>query len=42
MNCNDDLVGQWYLRRDLGEIFQVTGYDERLRIPMQIQKGRRT
>jgi hypothetical protein len=21
-------VGQWYLRRDKGEIFQVTGYDE--------------
>jgi hypothetical protein len=29
MNCDADLVGQWYLRRDLGEIFQVTGYDER-------------
>ncbi|HYK99896.1 MAG TPA: DUF6763 family protein [Steroidobacteraceae bacterium] len=22
-------VGQWYLRRDKGEIFQVTGYDEK-------------
>jgi hypothetical protein len=29
MNCDADLVGQWYLRRDSGEIFQVTGYDER-------------
>jgi hypothetical protein len=29
MNCDADLVGQWYLRRDLREIFQVTGYDER-------------
>ncbi len=22
-------IGQWYLRRDKGEIFQVTGYDEK-------------
>ncbi|HET7756192.1 MAG TPA: DUF6763 family protein [Steroidobacteraceae bacterium] len=22
-------IGQWYLRRDKGEIFQVTGYDDR-------------
>ena len=29
MNANPNLVGQWYLRRDLGQIFQVTGYDER-------------
>jgi|HubBroStandDraft_3_1064219.scaffolds.fasta_scaffold463752_1 hypothetical protein len=29
MNGNSNLVGQWYLRRDLHEIFQVTGYDER-------------
>jgi len=24
-------VGEWYLRRDIGEIFQVTGYDDRSR-----------
>lgn len=29
MNGIPNLVGQWYLRRDLDEIFQVTGYDER-------------
>lgn len=29
MNCDADLVGQWYRRRDLGETFQVIGYDER-------------
>jgi hypothetical protein len=26
---NTNLVGQWYLRRDLDEIFQVTSYDDR-------------
>jgi hypothetical protein len=29
MNGKSNLVGQWYLRRDMDEIFQVTGYDER-------------
>jgi len=24
-------IGQWYLRRDKGEIFRVTGYDDRSR-----------
>jgi len=29
MKCDVSMVGEWYLRRDLGEMFQVTGYDER-------------
>lgn len=29
MNGELNFVGQWYLRRDLDQIFQVTGYDDR-------------
>jgi hypothetical protein len=33
-------IGQWYLRRDIGEIFQVTGYDDRSRtIEIQTSDG---
>jgi uncharacterized protein DUF6763 len=33
-------IGQWYLRRDLGEIFQVTGYDDHSRtIEIQTSDG---
>ena len=33
-------IGRWYLRRDIGEIFQVTGYDERSRtIEIQTSDG---
>ena len=29
MNGKSNLVGQWYLRREVDEILQVIGYDER-------------
>jgi hypothetical protein len=33
-------IGQWYLRRDIDEIFQVTGYDDRSRtIEIQTSDG---
>jgi|SRR5579862_611094 len=33
-------IGQWYLRRDIGEVFQVTGYDDGSRtIEIQTSDG---
>jgi hypothetical protein len=33
-------IGQWYLRRDIGEFFQVTGYDDGSRtIEIQTSDG---